>query len=250
MKKSILILILVLISVAFVHADVYIKTRIHSDAVTLMGHSQPAVDTIREKWIGEDKCVEITKNTTIIADIAKKKVFIILHKSKIYAELDIPLDTSPLLPARLKTILDSTRNSIKVTPTGQTQKIGHFNCSGFVMETSSRGKVPVTTKSTLWATTYAPFDWKTYKEKLHPLIFKAKKLTMKIDDGYLSEIAKVEGLSISGATEVTVMGRKMNTNLTVLEVSRKDSPVDIYAVPADYTKVETLSISEIQNMNK
>jgi len=52
MKKLFVIIFIVLALAAFSMADIYIKSKVHTDPMSMMGQNTPATDTVSEQWIG------------------------------------------------------------------------------------------------------------------------------------------------------------------------------------------------------
>ena len=220
---------------AVVHADVYVKSKTHTDPVTIMGQTQPAKDQIVEQWIGKDRLAQTTGPQGSIIDLGKKKIYIINHATKTYVESDLPFDLAKMMPPELAPMLAMMKPTIKVAPSGQTKKIGKWDCTGYTMEMTMM--MPV--KTTMWTTTQVPFDWRAYSEKLGPELMKS---TMQLDEAAAAEMKKVEGFQIASETVMEVMGTQVKTTSEVVEISEKPAPEETYAAPAGYTKQERLTM--------
>ena len=75
-RKTISICIIVLLTTLLmfpytVKSDVYMKHKQHTDAMQMMGRSQPAEDLIVETWILSDKIIVINKKQKMIIDLKK-----------------------------------------------------------------------------------------------------------------------------------------------------------------------------------
>ena len=77
------------------YADIYIKQKQHTDAVTMMGQTQPAKDVISESWITSDKIVIISEKQKVIMDMDKKSMTMINHETK--SIVDMPMDFSKMM---------------------------------------------------------------------------------------------------------------------------------------------------------
>ena len=60
MKKTIAIFLLILAIASFASADIYVKSKVHTDPMSMMGQNQPAKDSVSEQWIGDDKFAMIS----------------------------------------------------------------------------------------------------------------------------------------------------------------------------------------------
>jgi hypothetical protein len=69
MKKLCVFFSLVLMLAAFASADIYIKSKTHTDAFAVMGQNQPAKDETTEQWMGDDKFAAITPALSIVVDL-------------------------------------------------------------------------------------------------------------------------------------------------------------------------------------
>ena len=54
MKKLSLIFVCLLALGVALHADIYIKSNVHTDAFAMMGQNQPAKDTVQEQWFSDN----------------------------------------------------------------------------------------------------------------------------------------------------------------------------------------------------
>jgi hypothetical protein len=82
MKKLFVFFSLVLLLAAFASADIYIKSKTHTDAFAVMGQNQPAKDETTEQWMGDDKFVTITPAMSIVVDTKKNILYWINHGNK------------------------------------------------------------------------------------------------------------------------------------------------------------------------
>lgn len=241
MKKFILILVLVVFSFAFLSADVYIKQKVHTDAFEMMGQKQPAKDEINEQWIGKNKFAQVMANQSIVIDLDKQVLVMVMHGSKSYIETPLPLDMSKLLPQQFAQMMSMMKIDAKVTPNGQTKKIGDWNCSGFDVVMNITGMMPMTMNMKIWASTDVPFDWKSFSEKMYPNVVKATMSTMNIGENVIAEFKKIKGFQVASEISMSIMGAQMSVTSTVVEISTKPAPAGVYAAPAGYTKKTQLN---------
>ena len=107
MKKIIAMSLLVLAFASFAAADIYVKSKVHSDPMSIMGQSQPAQDSFSEQWIGEGRFAMVSEKNSSILDLNKNVLFIVNHKAKTYIEAPLPFDFSSLLPAQMASMMSS-----------------------------------------------------------------------------------------------------------------------------------------------
>jgi hypothetical protein len=231
MKKLIAVFALLFVASLSLSADVYIKTKTHQDAMSMMGQTTPAKDSIAEQWIGDDVFAHVSADQSMIINLKKNMAWIINHKAKNYVETPLPLDMAKLLPPEAAAFAGMMKMTATVTPTNDTKKVGQWNCQGYTMNMSIMG-MNVATK--VWASTDVGFDAAAFNAKFLGTLMKG---TMMLDDASVKELGKIKGYQIM--TETEMFGSK--TTMQVTEIGKKDAPAGTYSVPSGYTKSTTLS---------
>jgi hypothetical protein len=238
MKKILFVVFLVLVFSVLLSADVYIKSNIHTDAFAMMGKNQPAKDEITEQWIGNNQMANITGDKVMIMDMNKNVMFIVNPKEKSYVETTLPLDMSKLIPKEMAPMMGMMKLTVKVTPNGQTQKIGKWNCSGYDVDMNMS---MMQMKMKVWATTEVPFDWKVFA-KIYANVSKMSFM----DDAAIAEFMKIVGHQVASEMTMNVMGSNMKVSTQVVEITKKDAPAGIYTVPAGFSKKDNLSLQDLR----
>jgi hypothetical protein len=236
MKKLLASISMVLVLAVFASADIYVKSKMHTDPVSMMGQTQPAKDSISEQWIGDDKFANVSEEQSTIIDLKKNVMYLISHKEKTYVEAPLPLDITKLLPPEMAQMAAMMKMTITVTPTGQTKTIGQWKCSEYDVSMTMM-MMPV--KMKVYASTDVPFDVDSYMQKMYSNVLKAQ---LRLDDASLQEMLKIKGFWIASETSVEMMGAKSRSTTEVVEISKKAPTTDVYAVPAGYKKTEKLSM--------
>ena len=244
MKKLLLILSVVVLFTALVNADVYIKTKTHTDAIEMMGQKQPAKDEVSEQWIGDNKYAMVTPAQNMVMDLSKNVMYIIYPSNKSYVEAKLPLDISKLIPEQIAQMMSMIKISAKVSPTSQTKTIKKWKCTGYDVEMNIQAMMSMTMKMKIWATTDVPFDWKIFTQKMQPAIMKARSAQMPFGDDLLKEFQKIKGIQVASETTMNIMGANMRVTTEVLEITKKSAPAGIYSVPAGYKKQDKLTIKQ------
>jgi hypothetical protein len=239
MKKVSVFLSLLLVLSAFAGADVYVKSKSHTDAFSVMGQNQPAKDETIEQWIGDDKFAFISPEMNSVVDMKKNVMYMINHKDKSYVEAALPLDFSKLLPPQMAQMAQMMKMTVTVTPNGQTKTIGQWKCSGY---DANMQMAMMSMKMAIWASTDVPIDMEKFS-KVYGNVLKAQ---MRLDDASMQEMMKVKGYQIATETTGEVMGAKMKTTTEVIEISKKSPDASVYTVPAGYAKKDTLSMQDMQ----
>ncbi len=238
-KLSIFLSFLMLLSV-FAGADIYIKSKNHTDAFSVMGQNQPAKDEITEQWLGDDQFATITPNFSIIMDMKKNMLYWINNENKTYVESPLPFDFANLVdPQMAQMMAGMMKMTVTVAANGQTKTIGQWKCTGYDVNLNMM-MMPM--KMTVWASTDVPFDVDKFM-KLQTNVLKA---TMRLDDAAVEEMKKVKGYWIANEINAEIMGAKMHSTTEVIEISKKNPPASVYTVPAGYTKKDKLSMQDLQ----
>ena len=120
--------------------------------------------------------------------------------------------------------------SAKVTETGETKKIGDWNCRKYLIEMDmGMGK----SQSEAWATEDLRIDYSLY--------FTSANAMMASQPGFdkiVKEMQKVKGVIVYQTAKVKMMGAEVTSTTEVLECSDKAAPAGNYEVPAGYKKVK------------
>ena len=236
MKKFIAVFALFCVASLSLSADVYIKTKTHQDAMSMMGQTTPAKDSIAEQWIGDDVFAHVSADQSMIINLKKNMAWIINHKAKNYVETPLPLDMAKLLPPEAAAFAGMMKMTATVTPTNDTKKVGQWACQGYTMNMSIMG-MNVVTK--VWASTDVGFDTAAFNAKFLGNIMKGQ---MMMDDASIKELGKIKGFQI--ATESEMFGAKSTTE--VVEIAKKTAPAGLYSLPAGYAKTASLSMDALK----
>ena len=241
MKKLAILFSLVLVLAAFASADIYIKSKAHTDAFAVMGQSQPAKDETTEQWMGDDKFATITPEMTFIVDLKKNMLYWVNHSNKTYLESPLPFDMTKLLDPQMAQMMSQMmKMTVTVAPNGQTKTIGQWNCSGYDV---SIQMMMMPMKMAVWASTDVPLDMAQFS-KIYSNVLKAQ---LRLDDAAVQEMMKVKGYWIATETTGEVMGAKIRSTTEVVEISKKTPDASVYSVPAGFTKQDKLSMQDMQN---
>ncbi len=239
MKKLLVFVAAVLFIAVAVHADVYIKTNVHTDPVTIMGQSQPAKDTVTETWLGNGKLANFGEGRIMILDMGKNVMYIVSPKDKSYVETSLPLDMAKLLPPEAAGMMGMMKATVKVTPNGQTKQIGKWSCNGYDVDMNM---MMMQMKMKVWASTNVPFDWKT----MSALFANLSKMQF-IDEAGIKELMKINGYQIASEMTMSIMGANVRVTQQVQEIVEKAAPAGTYSVPAGFTKKTTMSLQDLRN---
>jgi hypothetical protein len=241
MKKVVTAVVAVFVLTVLVQADSYVKQTMHQDGFEMMGQKQPPTDEIIEQWISTNQMAMVRKGNSIIVDLDKGAVFVVNHNAKTYVEMALPLDLSKYMPpGPMSQMLGQTK--VTVTPNGQTQTVGQWNCDGYDMTMDMMGGM-MKLNSKIWASKEVAIDWQALSDKLMPLVTQA---SMRLSDEAMAEFAKIKGLQIKSESSMEMMGTQVKMSQEVLEISTKPAPTGVYEVPAGYTKRDQFSMQDMR----
>ena len=240
MKTLATLLVLLLAAAPAFAADVYVKVKTHTDAMTVMGQTQPAKDDVSEQWFSASKAAQSSKENGFIVDLDKQLAWMINHADKSFVEMALPLDLAKILPPEAQAMAPMMQMTATVAPTSETKQIGQWNCTAYDATLTVMG---MQMKMRMWASTAVPGDLAAFAAKALPVFMQA---TMRLNQSSIQEFAKIKGFQI--ATEVTgdMMGAKIRTTTEVVEITEKTAPAGTFAPPAGYTKKTTLSMQDLQ----
>jgi hypothetical protein len=246
MKKIVFVLILILITVTFLSADIYVKSMQQTKAFDIMGKRSPERMEINEQWLGKNKFAQFSKDVNIIVDYDKKIMFLIINKDKIYFELPLNFDRSELLEILPKKIADIVK-AIKITDVLvnadiEKKKIANWDC--YSTEFSMVFMIPEINimpkfKMKMWLTKDLPFDYKEYKSGMDEFMgqFITGILNVDIDsEKEFEKLDKIEGFSVGSEVVIEIFGSAIKVESQILEVTEKKAPLGIYSPPKGFTK--------------
>jgi hypothetical protein len=239
MKKIILSALIILSCAVFLSADVYIKQKTHTDAVSFMGQNQPEKNEIAEMWLGNNKMASVTPEGGFILDLDQNVALMINHKDKTYVQMDLPVDLSKYFPPQLLQMMGNV--TVEVTDTGTSEKIGDWNCTIYDMKLNM---MMMAMNYKIWASSEVPFDWKTFMQDMYSQF---AMVTMRLNDNAVKEMEKIQGFQIKSEMSMDMMGTAMKSSQEVIEITEKAAPAGIYSAPEGYTKKDKFGMADFQN---
>jgi len=236
-------------------ADVYMKQKTHTSAFKMMGQSQPEKDEIMTFWLGEKAArtdMETGKTSSILLP-DKKLIIMIDHNKMEYSEMTLDFeklfdeaaaaeakqdpDTAEAMkkmPGFMKNMMKGAMGSMsaQVTETGETKKIGDYDCRKYLIEMSMMG---AETKSESWATQDIKIDYAK--------AFTAANAMMASMPGFekvIQEMRKVKGIIVYQTATTKMMGSETTSTTELVEAGEKAAPAGTYEIPAGYKKVKAV----------
>jgi hypothetical protein len=226
-------------------ADVFLKQKVHTDAMQVMGQSQPAKDSVMTIWLAENKArMDQDGGTSSLLLADQKILYMIDHNKKQYAEMPLDFDkmmqqaagdnpqaaeAMAKMPGFMKNMMQGM--SAKVTETGETKTIGSWHCRKYLLEMNMG--MAGTMNSESWATEDIKLDYAK--------VFTAANAMMAAMPGFdkiLEEMKKIKGVVAYQTAKTKVMGVDVASTTELLEAGDKAAPGGTYDLPAGYKKVK------------
>ena len=223
------------------YADIYIKQKQHSDAVTMMGQTQPAQDVISESWITSDKIVIISEKQKVIMDMDKKSMTMINHETK--SIVDMPMDFSKMMKkegdmsaekkAEFQEFMGKMMQmDLKVEETNERKKIGKWNCRKYLQTINM---AMGTTNSEIWATEDIKVDGDLYTKYSVGILAQMPGMGQNMST-ITQELKKIKGVQVYSEQTITMMGQAMKSSIELIEFKEGKAPSNIFDLPTGYKK--------------
>ncbi len=223
------------------YADIYMKQKQHTDAVTMMGQTQPAQDMINESWITTDKIVIMTEKQKVIMDMDKKSMTMINHETK--SIVDMPMDFSKMMKkegdmsteekAEFQQFMGKMMQmDLKVEETNERKKIGKWNCRKYLQTINM---AMGTTNSKIWATEDIKVDEELYIKYSVGILAQMPGMSQNMS-AITQELKKIKGVHVYSEQTITMMGQAMKSSIELIEFKEGKAPSNIFDLPAEYKK--------------
>jgi hypothetical protein len=239
MKGNLLVLSIVAIIAVlffapmFAGADVFMKEKLHTDGMTIMGHTQPPQDKISTTWIAQDKMRSDQGDISTIARLENDKMVIyhLNHSKKTYTQLSMGSDALKDLASGM-----GGEMKVKITPTGESKKIGNWNCKKYLQE-MDMGMMPVV--SEIWASEDIKMPYKDFYEKSAMALMPPQPGMEGAMQAMQDEMKKLKGVPVLTTTSTTMMqNTTIKSSRELIEIKEDTAPAGSYDIPAGYTRQE------------
>ena len=235
---------LLIVLAAPVHADTHVKTLSHVDSHYRGGQVNPAEDTEREMWIGEDRLAYVTGSWTIVVDLSRQSFTFINPSDSTFVESPLPLDLSRVFSEGENARLTMFKRRGTVEKTAETKSIDSRACTAYkandwmIYDDSKLYERDVV----MWITTEVPFDCRAFAEMRVVL-----EQIGNLGDDYIELRRGIEGFQLAADETMYVEGIPIKTTMSVTEFSEQDPPEGIYAVPEGFVKKDLLTLAEVRS---
>jgi len=232
-----------------IHADIYLKYRQRTEAFEIMGQEQPARESMRETWIARDMIRTDEGPQTMIMRIDKQQVYLMDNQARTYSEFPMDMEKmaeqaieedEQMTPEEKQEAKDFVQGmmdemsefSIAVEDTGETKKIGGWNCRKYI-QTTTTTMGPSETE--LWATQDIKLDY----DLLHRMAAASMMMMPGMQESkgaFTKEMKKIKGVTVYAVSTANMMNTQIRTTQELLDYSDKKADEGFYTVPEDYTK--------------
>jgi hypothetical protein len=206
----------------------------HQDAFTVMGKTQPAMDSERVIWLDTDRLRMDDAGAAFIVRLDLRKMYIIDHDLETVSAVDLPVDLAALLPAGVADqMLPMLQLEVEVTPTDETKKVGEWNARRYNVKMTSN---MVTVEQVLWVTKEIDVDLDAYYRAFHQILS-----LQPGTEGVLDELRTIDGFTVEeqAVTKMSMVGEvEMRSHDVTLSVETLDAPAGLFEPPATYTVKE------------
>lgn len=239
--KCVMRLMILTLMVQNAYADIYMKQKQHTDAVSMMGQTQPAQDLINESWITSDKTVVMNEKQKTIIDMNKKVITMVNHEKKVI--IDMPMDFSKKMDkqqdmsaeekAQFQNFMGKMMQiDMKVEETNERKKIGKWDCRKYIQIIKM---AMGTTKSEIWATEDINVDTDLYTKFSAGMLAQMPGMSQNMST-IIEEIKKIKGIQVYSEQTMTMMGQAMKSSMELIEYKEEKAPSNVFDLPADYKK--------------
>lgn len=248
---NILILVLLLIPCSS-QGDVMMKQKTHTDAVQIMGQTQPAKDEIQTTWISSNKIRNDGEEGSVILRLDQGKIYFINHSKKTYAEM--PMEMGKMIDEKIKQSMEEegmeeedqqaamgmmqgmTQMKITITPTSEKKKIGNWNCQKYNQDlVTFMGPM----KGEIWATEDLKIDYDLYNKYLAAMMGKGGMFGDFMNQ-IATEMKKIKGIPVLTITTAEMMGASIKTTQELIEYKEGTAPAGHFEIPKGYKKSESI----------
>ena len=223
-------------------ADIYMKQKVHTDAIQMMGVAQPANDLIAEIWVTEKGFrSDDPANSTIMLG-KEQKMIIIDHADKTYMEhplnmndmmAEMSRDKSPEEKAMMNQMMQKMMEmDATVKETADQKTINHWKCRKYILTINS-AMGPIT--SEIWATEDLKVNKKVYEQLATRMLASMPGLQSSMES-MKREMEKIKGVQVKTITSFTMINQPHKSTTELLDFREGTAPAGLFNIPAGYKK--------------
>jgi hypothetical protein len=209
-------------------ADLKVVKKVHRDAYTIMGQSQPAEDSEQVTWIGDERMHMDMGDSATIVRLDSMKLYSIDHTAQTYNVLDLPVDLEALLPPEMQPMIQMMNFEVTVTPTDEHKQVGEWKARRYDVEMAT---AMMTIKMVQWAAEVDGYDPSTFNDMYVHLNSLQPGMASAVE-----ELAKIDGFVVAQESVITMMGNDIKSSEQALSIEKATAPAGTYDPPEGYTE--------------
>ena len=233
--------VIFLTSLAF-SADLYLKQQQHTDAVTMMGQTQPERTVVSEIWMTPTRTVMSSDESKTIVDFEAKTISIADHKKKTIMQM--PLDFSKMADRTSGDMSEKDKVEfqkvmgklmdvkVSVQPTNEKKKIRQWQCQKYLQTMEmAMGKIT----SEIWATPEITIDYDLYAKYTAAMFASMPGMGQNLG-AVMNEMKKIKGVHVYTVQKTEMMGKTFGSTVELLEYKEGKAPANAFDMPTGYKK--------------
>ena len=215
-------------------ADTVITLKNHADEMSFMGQKTPAQDNLHEYWFGDDATRYDMGDSSVIANLGRKQLYIVNHLEKTYSTIDLPFSFKSLVGEEMAPMMDQMMQmmspKVTVTPSDRTGSFGSYSCK-YAQMTMAMAMMQTTMDMCL--SEGLPIDYQRYKELY------AMRGELGMNMSWMKEMVdKLHGFPVRSDSTMTMMGSTFKSWQELESVDQQSPPAGHYEAPAGYKEIK------------
>lgn len=226
----------------FVSADVYMKQKMHTGEMNVMGTKRPAQDVEQEIWITEKGYRTDNPERSVLMLFDEQKMYMIDHQEKTYMEMPMDMEkiSSEMMKGQseqdMQAMQGMMQNMMKIEAnvemTDEQKKINDWDCKKYILNMKMMmGNVT----QEIWATEDLEVDKSLYK-KFASSTFSAMPGMQNAIGKLMEEMEKIKGVHVKTITTQKVMNQTIESSTELVEFKKTPAPDNIFKLPDGYKK--------------
>jgi hypothetical protein len=218
---------------AIASADTLLVQKQHTDAMSMMGHDEPAKDETIETWLSTTGIARHGGPIDTVVRFDDKKLYVINHAQKTYSTIALPFEFKSLVPPEQQAMMEQMEKmmamEVTVTPTSETKQVGSWSAKRYDATVTGMGmKMEIVS----WLSKDVGIDYAAYRE----YVKNASGLQPRAD--WMKKLAELDGFPVLQETTMTVMGKPFKTRSELVSVDERSAPAGTYEPPAGYKETK------------
>lgn len=215
-------------------ADTVITLKNHADEMSFMGQKTPAQDDLHHYWFGDDATRYDMGDSSVLANLGRKQLYIVNHLDKTYSTIDLPFSFKSLVGEEMAPMMDQMMQmmapKVTVTPSDRTGSFGGYSCE-YAQVTMSMAMMQ--TQMDMCLSEGLPIDYQRYKELY------AMRGELGMNQSWMKEMVdKLRGFPVRSDSTMTMMGKTFKSWQELESVDQKSAPAGHYEPPSGYKEIK------------